>query len=240
VNADPAKVATARPTSWSAASDPAACARQLLDAVRRLGIERTLLDERRARLDAARARRGNRVTAYSGLAGALDDALDRGHLVDESVTASATLVSNIRSRHAERYVSTTGGSLGWGLGAAAGVALATGDHVTCVVGDGAFFFGLQGLWPASNLDLPIDYVVVDNGGFGSTQMYERQHLIRSGRPEADVQALGSDFRSSRSSATDVARGFGIEAHDVDGPDDLRTRIQAPRHGPRLFRCRIDP
>jgi thiamine pyrophosphate-dependent acetolactate synthase large subunit-like protein len=239
VNADPAKIAAARPSAWSTATDPSVVARDLLEAVRRIGTERSLIDARRARLEAARRRRGNRSTLYSGVAAALSDALDRGYLVDESVTASATLVSNIRSSHAERYVSTTGGSLGWGIAASAGIALATRDRVTCVVGDGAFFFGLHGLWPASCLQLPIDYVVIDNGGFGSTQMYERDYLLQSGRADAVVTAVGSDFRTGRPSAVDIARSFGIEAHEVESPDDLRARLHENSRGPRLFRCSVE-
>jgi thiamine pyrophosphate-dependent acetolactate synthase large subunit-like protein len=176
---------------------------------------------------------------YDDVNVALHDELDRAYLVDESVTAGAFIVARFTSTNVERYVSTTGGSLGWGPGAAAGVALATGEPVTCVLGDGALFFGLHGLVPAVAHQLPVTYVVLDNGGFASTQMYEQQYVDGRGPVGSEIHRLGSDFRSGRPSVTEVSRGLGIPARDVTGGDELRDELLKPTVGPRLFRVELD-
>jgi thiamine pyrophosphate-dependent acetolactate synthase large subunit-like protein len=236
VNTDPLKVNSGSAAHWSAVANPGATAALLCDAIDSSLMQQELLERRNLRIADARARRGRHTTDFADIEDALADELDRAYVVDESVTASPSIVAKFRSSHGERYVATSGGSLGWGTGAAAGVALATGEPVTCLLGDGAFFFGLHGLWPAAHLSLPITYVVVDNGGFGSTQWFESQYLKATGR-EGKVLAIGSDFRKIRPTAVDVARGFGIEAWDIADGEALLEHLKMPRDKPRLLRVK---
>jgi thiamine pyrophosphate-dependent acetolactate synthase large subunit-like protein len=242
VNADPYKVANGRAADWSAVASPARVVGSLWRELDAVGPGAARLDERRARLqDASERRYRRRRTVFDGVAGALADQMERSILVDEGVTANASILSALRSPLADRYVSTAGGSLGWGVPAAAGVALATDLPVTCALGDGAFFFGLAGLVPAVALDLPVTYVVLDNGGFASTQYFEWEYL-RSASADEDpaIHALGSDFRGRRPNICEVARGFGLEAHEAENLEDLQQCLRAEAKGPRLIRIELDP
>jgi thiamine pyrophosphate-dependent acetolactate synthase large subunit-like protein len=242
VNADLAKLATSRPAAdWSAAADPGATSAILRAAVEQADVDAGVVERRRQRFEEARARRAvPRATPFTETAAALRDELDRAYVVDESVTASLELLAAFRSAtNGARYVSTTGGSLGWSTGAAAGVALATGSPVTCVLGDGAFFFGLPGLWQAVSMRLPVTYVVLDNGGFGSTKDFEQQYVNRlSGEPGQPIHALGSDFTATRPPIVEVARGLGVPGSDIQDGDHLEQVLAESRSGPRLLRVSI--
>ena len=127
-----------------------------------------------------------------------------------------------------RYVGTSGASLGWATGAAAGVALASGEPVTCVLGDGALRFGALGLWTIRAQNLPVTVVVIDNGGYGSTRFFERQFVERLG-PQANPQRagyLGSDLRETGSTVRGVIEGFGIPTTVVPRGGDARAAVES--------------
>jgi thiamine pyrophosphate-dependent acetolactate synthase large subunit-like protein len=223
-NADPAKVQQFWPVDWASVCDPAALLETLATATAgRLEPERRA--SRAAWIADARARSTPRAGPFDAAVAAIAPALDHGFIVDESVSASQQLVRALGSEHGENYLATTGGSLGWATGAAAGVAIAGGRPVTCVLGDGAFFFGVQGLWPARALNLPITFVVLDNQGYGSTRFFEERYVATL-TPEAPRAAyIGSDFRQFGLSPADVMRGFGIPATDVADAGQLRGELE---------------
>jgi thiamine pyrophosphate-dependent acetolactate synthase large subunit-like protein len=158
-------------------------------------------------------------------------------IVDESVSANLTLVRALDKGPAENYFSTTGGSLGWGIGAAAGIALATNRPVTSVVGDGAFFFGVQSLWPIAARRLPVTVIVLDNGGFGSTRWFEEKYVRDSGDPSRSAHAIGADFSVHGPDALRVGRGFDLTTFDVMTPDGIRLASD-DGHAPKLVRIRV--
>jgi benzoylformate decarboxylase len=169
-------------------------------------------------LDDARERRRRRpATAMREAARGVARALEAGHLVDESVSLYNDIKLSLSGGPAERFISTTGSSLGWGIGCACGVALASGGPVTCTLGDGAFFFGLQSLWNAADLRLPIVFVVFDNGGFGSTRYFEDR--FAAGGPAGYI---ASDFRGNRPAIGDIARTFGLSAVVLDDAAQLES------------------
>jgi thiamine pyrophosphate-dependent acetolactate synthase large subunit-like protein len=240
VNADTAKIDEGTRANWSYAGDPGWFLSALLEAATSSRPPAgTLTTDRRERLAAARARRRQRRdTALDQAAGALATALDAAWIIDESVSGNFALTSALRSQRGDHFISTTGGALGWGIGAATGVALATGDHVVCVLGDGAFFFGVQGLWQARVSDLPITFVVLDNRGFGSTRAFEAQYAreLPGGAGTHPAGYIGSDFRSGPP-VDAAARGFGIPATMLPdagslGPA-LAHRLERPQ-GPHVY------
>jgi thiamine pyrophosphate-dependent acetolactate synthase large subunit-like protein len=240
VHADPAVVHAGRQSTWSAVGDPGAFLAQLLEQSRPR-IDQSTVDQRRGRLAevvADRCRPGS--TRYSTVARALATELDHAWLVDESVSASAELLNALRSDRGDRYVSTSGGSLGWGIGAACGVALASGEPVTCVIGDGSFFFGLGALSPLVADGLPVTIVVVDNGGFGSTRYFEKRYA--RGLPDTDrrtAHRIGSDFSDAKPSICDLADGAGLETRDLPDAGDLAAHLDELRNkGPALVRVPV--
>jgi thiamine pyrophosphate-dependent acetolactate synthase large subunit-like protein len=237
VNSDGDALEQTFAVDWSCAADPGVFVRQLLDSETKPDPD--VLNDRESRLDRLRQRRKIvRVGPYSEVATVLAGCTSNSFLVDESVLGNVPIMTAMAGGVSERYVSTTGGSLGWAIGCASGIALATGDRVVCVTGDGAFFFGLQGLVPAVEHRLPITYVVLDNGGFGSTRWFEDEYAkTRSSEGHGDSTYTGSDFAESRS-VVRTAAGFGVPAHDV-AAGELARLLAQPHDGPVLYRVRID-
>jgi acetolactate synthase-1/2/3 large subunit len=118
---------------------------------------------------------------------------------------------------------TSGGysSMGWAVPAAIGAKLARPDRqVACVVGDGDFLQTGQELGVCAQHEIPVVFIVQNNGGYMSIRGGQRKvmdrHLLsefsHNGKPyEVDITA--------------VARGFGIEAFKVGESDDLQPALE---------------
>jgi len=233
INNDPAKLEETVTADRSFACNPGAAAialeRELANrptSAERLATRRSYVAQ--VRTPELSAGQTALIAPYAAAVSALHDALDRGWLVDESVMGAVALMRGLTSRDGRRYVGTTGAALGWGTGAAAGVALASGEPVTLVIGDGSLRFGALGLWSIRERNLPITIVVVDNGGYGSTRFYERAYMSRLGNkaPFSQPAYNGSDFRRTGSSVGSIIEGFGIPCRTLLPEDDARSAIQA--------------
>jgi acetolactate synthase-1/2/3 large subunit len=134
-----------------------------------------------------------------------------------------------------RQLLTSGGlgTMGFGLPAAIGAALAHPDKpVVCFTGDGSLQMNIQELATAVEQQAPVKIVVLNNQSLGLVRQqqrlfYEQQYFASSYRIKVDFAA--------------IARGFGLQAFDLDGADDpdaLLTRaMQTP--GPCLINVPID-
>jgi thiamine pyrophosphate-dependent acetolactate synthase large subunit-like protein len=249
INADPAKLETTQSADWAVACDPGAAAGVLADLLSANPSSAEILGSRSARLAAHRGAAG---VGYMGMIAhmleaiePLRDALDHGWLVDESTTGLFALQDRLTATDGSRYIGTTGASLGWGTGAAAGVALASGDPVTLVIGDGSLRFSALGLWNIAAGKLPVTIVVLDNGGYGSTRMFERFHaqkVAAGGTPPA-VGYLGSDLRTLGPGVKSIIEGFGIPCMTPEPGADMRKAMMAAwekgRTGPSAIVLPVD-
>jgi benzoylformate decarboxylase len=114
------------------------------------------------------------------------------------------------------FYSVASGGLGYGLAAAAGIALADPSrHVICIVGDGSAMYSIQALWTASHHKLPITYVVLNNGGYGALRAFS-QLMKFEDIPGIDLPGL--DFVA-------LARGHGCNACRVVRAADLELTLR---------------
>jgi len=119
---------------------------------------------------------------------------------------------------------STGGALGWGVGAAIGVKLAQPDRqVVALVGDGAFLFGqAEALWTMARYEVPIVVVIFNNRSYNSprNQIFnESDEQTRSGKDM--ICYLGNpdvDFAK-------VATGFGVKGEVVTAADQVNPAVQ---------------
>ena len=232
INNDPAKLEETVTADWSLAHHPGNAADALERELVRRPTPAELLAKRRAYLEGARtadlhSQQAAILAPYASAVAALHDALDHGWFVDESVMGAVAFMRGLRSADGHRYVGTTGAALGWGTGAAAGVALASGQPVTLAIGDGSLRFGALGLWTIREANLPVTIVVLDNGGYGSTRFYERSYMQRLGNsaPFAQPAYNGSDFRRAGSSVGGIIDGFGIPCRTLSPGEDVREAIE---------------
>ncbi len=128
-----------------------------------------------------------------------------------------------------RIGKSTGGALGWGLGAATGVKLARPDRqVVALQGDGGFLFSqAETLWTMARYQVPVLVVVFNNRSYNGP----RNRILRGPGEQAqsgrDMTCyLGDpDVDFAR-----VASGFGVAGETVRLPAEVRPAIErALRH-----------
>lgn len=160
-------------------------------------------------------------------------------LVLDGVTSTLPLLRFVERTRPDSLFATASGSLGWGMGAAAGVALARNERTLAVVGDGVVQFGVPALWTVKRYEIPVTYVVVNNGKYqavvsGLTRMQGRAHAAGN-YPLTDIS--GVDIAA-------LARSFGIETTRVSGSSGLREAVTAergrtPESGPHLIEIMVN-
>ncbi len=132
-----------------------------------------------------------------------------------------------------RFASSGGlGTMGYGLGAAIGAAIATGDRTVLITGDGSFGMNLNELATAVSYNLPITIVLMNNGVLGMVRQW--QTLFYGKRYSSTVLNRKTDF-------VKLAEAFGAPAQRVDNPADFRKAFEtAMQHdGPYLIDTIID-
>lgn len=152
-------------------------------------------------------------------------------LVNESTSNSVEFWRYLnRSRPRSLFFPAAGG-LGFGLPAAVGVALADPCRpVVAVLGDGAFHYGVTGLWTAAQLGLPVTFLVLRNGGYEGLRLFF-EPLGITGAPGLDLPDLD---------AVAIARGYGVPGEVVTTGEALAEALRgaARAAGPRLVEVPI--
>ncbi len=135
----------------------------------------------------------------------------------------------------ERHLSSGGlGTMGFGLPAAIGAALARPDRrCVCITGDGSFLMNVQELATVRRYGLPLKIVVLDNAHLGMVRQW--QELFFGGRLSAVDLSDNPDF-------VEVARSFGMPAfrieHGHEEAGAVERIVETP--GPLLVHVCIDP
>jgi benzoylformate decarboxylase len=145
-------------------------------------------------------------------------------IVGDATTAGGILQQRAHQHTGDDYFVSTSGSLGWGMGAALGIAMGMpGRRVAAVLGDGVFQFGVPALWSAARSGLPVTYVVINNQSYAAVAAALRRfggEAVRQGRfPGVDI---------SGPRIADISTGFGVPGQRVDTLADLRECLDATR------------
>jgi thiamine pyrophosphate-dependent acetolactate synthase large subunit-like protein len=76
-------------------------------------------------------------------------------------------------------------------------------------------------------NLPITFVVLDNGGYGSTRFFEEAYVARLGDKASPPHPSysGSDMRGTGSSVEGVLEGFGIPTQVFSSAQEARAGIE---------------
>ena len=155
-------------------------------------------------------------------------------VVEEALTSSASLPGFLELRDPRCFYGLASGGLGFGLPGAVGISLAQpGRPVVAVIGDGSAMYGVQALWTAAHLKLPITYVIANNRSYRILK--ERLVSMR-----ATDRFTGMDLRDPDIDFTGLARSLGVPAERVTDPRGivpaLREALQAG--GPRLIEVMV--
>jgi thiamine pyrophosphate-dependent acetolactate synthase large subunit-like protein len=130
-----------------------------------------------------------------------------------------------------RYIFTMDfGSIGLGLGAAVGAAVAHPDRVTVTaIGDGGLMMSLGELDTAVRYELPILIIVYNDAAYGAELHFLRMSGIDDREARFEVPALDR-----------IARAMGAQGHAIRSIDDLTALAPelADIKGPMLLDCRV--
>jgi len=132
-----------------------------------------------------------------------------------------------------RWLTSGGlGTMGFGLPAAIGAAIACADRtVVCFSGDGSLLMNLQELATAAEEDVNVKIILLNNAHLGLVR--QQQQLFYGARYHASRFESKTDFVA-------IARGFGIRAIDIESTaDPIRALGDALRErGPCLINVPI--
>ncbi|MEI7446450.1 MAG: thiamine pyrophosphate-dependent enzyme, partial [Burkholderiales bacterium] len=164
------------------------------------------------------------------------DALPRDAIfLDEALTASRHVPALLRHRDRHGYHSMASGGIGWGLPAAVGASLANpGRPTVLLTGDGSAMYTFQALWTAAHHRLPLNVVLVNNGGYRII----KQRLLSF---HGSRGFIGMDFANPSIDFSAMAGSMGVEAIRVEDPGALRGTFESAfgRPGTKLIEVMVD-
>ena len=166
---------------------------------------------------------------------AISEALSQDTIVvEEALTSSTSLPGFLHLRDPRGYYGLASGGLGFALPGAVGISLAQpGRPVLAVVGDGSTMYGVQALWTAAHLKLPITYVITNNRSYRILK--ERLVSMR-----ATDRFTGMDLRDPEIDFTGLARSMGVPAERVTDAQAIAPALRAAQQsgGPRLLEVMV--
>jgi thiamine pyrophosphate-dependent acetolactate synthase large subunit-like protein len=160
--------------------------------------------------------------------GVLVDAIDEGledlgggYVTNEQFAASHEAVRPGLSDRTNVYLRAGGGSEGWGVGAAIGAKLAAGDDpVVGFVGDGSLYYADSGLWTAVHHNIPVLYVITNNGAYGIVAGF----FGEAGGQMSDTGKYGGVVLDGMDPVK-IADAFGMEGERVEDESDLNDVVR---------------
>ncbi|MBE6872076.1 MAG: biosynthetic-type acetolactate synthase large subunit [Ruminococcaceae bacterium] len=138
-----------------------------------------------------------------------------------------------RFERARRFASSGGlGTMGYGLGAAIGAHIASGEKTVLITGDGSFGMNLNELATAVSYNSQVVIVVMNNGALGMVRQW--QTLFYEKRYSHTVLNRKTDF-------VKLAEAFGAKAGRADTLEKFRKEFEAAmsHDGPYLIDVVID-
>lgn len=136
-------------------------------------------------------------------------------------------------RKPRTFISSGGlGTMGFGMGAAIGAAVATGEKTVLVTGDGSFGMNLNEMATAVSQNLPLVIVVMNNGVLGMVRQW--QTMFYNEHYSQTTLERKTDFVA-------LAKAFGAEGLTADTPESLDEALNKAfaAECPVLIDCRID-
>lgn len=242
VHSDPEEIAKIAGVDLGVVADSGALLEDLLDCLGpSLAVDGQHLRGAREELHGARAAAlatlpGSDQLGVGAALSVLAETFDAATVVvGDATTSGKALIHAVETTPAELHT-TTSGSLGWGVGAAMGMQCQRPEvRVVAVLGDGAFQFGLQGLWTAARYQVPVTFVVLNNTAYAAVGAAIRRYAGEVSPRERDlVVELGGPHLA------DVSRGFGLTARRVHDAEGLREALAEVVVGPRLVEVMTDP
>lgn len=143
----------------------------------------------------------------------------------------------LKNKEEQRALATGSlGSMGYGLPAAIGACLASGQRTICVEGDGSIQLNIQELANVKGMNLPLKIFILDNGGYLSVINMQNNHF------KGHFVGSNSSSRLYLPDILSVAAGYGIPTFEINSHHEMDTTIKAvlSGEGPALCRIHVNP
>ena len=163
-------------------------------------------------------------------------------VVDEGITGGFEVFARTRTARTHEWLMQTGGSIGWGLPAATGAAIAApGRKVVCLEGDGSAMYTIQALWTMAREQLDVTVVLVANRDYAILQFeYQRvgasgmganaRSMMHIGNPDIDFVALAQSLGVTATRAHDTAEFAAQFAAAMAAPGPRLIETMTPALG----------
>ena len=180
------------------------------------------------------------LTAIS-LANTIAASLPEGAIIsDEANTSGFALPAALTGAARHSLLTLTGGSIGQGLPAATGAAVAAPDRpVLCLEADGSALYTIQALWTQAREQLDVTTVLINNAAYAILRM----ELARTAAGQAGERAARMlDLSGPTPDFTAISTGFGVPAVRVTTAEDLDRELRRSyaEPGPHLIEAIVPP
>ncbi len=159
-------------------------------------------------------------------------------VVDESVTTGIAAPGLTQGSPPHRWLTLTGGAIGYGLPVATGAAIAEpGTKVVDIQADGSALYTIQALWTQAREGLDVVTVLLNNQSYAILQMELNNVGAEAAGPRSramlDLIPPDMDF-------TSIAKGFGVDAVRVYTGEELGEQLKRAlaEPGPRLIEAML--
>lgn len=130
------------------------------------------------------------------------------------------------------HFSPRGGGLGWAMPLSTGIALATGKHSICFVGDGGSMFSIHSIWTAAKYKIPVVFICFVNHEY---RILKDLWCAEENVKFADTNFIGLDFNDPQLDLPSIAGGFGAKIAHCPTVGDVGSVLQDALHhkGPTM-------
>jgi acetolactate synthase I/II/III large subunit len=161
-------------------------------------------------------------------------------VADEANTSGFALPQALTGAARHSLLTLTGGSIGQGLPAATGAAVAAPDRpVLCVEADGSALYTIQALWTQAREQLNVTTVLINNAAYAILRM----ELARTAAGQAGERAARMlDLSGPTPDFTAISTGLGVPAVRVTTAEDLDRELRRAyaEPGPHLIEAIVPP
>jgi len=156
-------------------------------------------------------------------------------VVDEGILSSRPLLDFLPLRDRHGFFGLASGGIGFAIAGAIGIQLAQPERpVVAVIGDGSAMYGIQALWTAAHLELPITYVIANNRSYRIL----KERLVAF---HANDRFTGMDLREPAIDFGALAGSLGVPAERVTEAEAIGPALAQAlaSGGPRLLDVAVD-
>jgi acetolactate synthase I/II/III large subunit len=165
---------------------------------------------------------------------------ERAIVVDEANTSGFALPQALARAPRHTLLTLTGGSIGQGLPAATGAAIAAPDRpVLSLEADGSALYTIQALWTQAREQLNVTTVLINNAAYAILRM----ELARTAAGQAGERAARMlDLSGPTPDFTQISTGLGVPATRVTTAAELdrALRLAYAEPGPHLIEAIVPP